>query len=133
MAMRFMMIVKCDKDSEAGMPPNEELMHAIAKLAEEEMKAGILLEQGGLLPSSAGARIRAAGGRLAVTDGPFAEAKELVGGFAILRANSKAEAIEKGKRFMQIHVDILGPDYEGELEVRQMFDPPDVAEGAPHA
>ena len=115
------------------MPPNEELMHAIAKLAEEEMKAGVLLEQGGLLPSSAGARIRAAGGRLAVTDGPFAEAKELVGGFAILRANSKAEAIEKGKRFMQIHVDILGPDYEGELEVRQMFDPPDVAEGAPHA
>ena len=60
------------------------------------------------------------GGNLNVVDGPFAEAKEVIGGFGILKANSKAEAIELGKAFMQVHVDVLGPEYEGELEIRQM-------------
>jgi hypothetical protein len=127
--MRFMMLVKANKDYEAGMPPNPELMAAIGKLSEEGMKSGLLVSNGGLLPSSKGARIRVAGGKLTVNDGPFAETKELIGGFAILEAKSKEDAIEQGSRFMQIHADILGPSYEGELEVRQMFDPADCTNG----
>lgn len=125
--MRFMTLVKADKAYEAGAPPSNELMAAIGKLSEEMMKAGVLLETGGLLPSSKGARVRVAGGKLTVTDGPFAEAKELVGGYAILQAKSKEEAIELAKRFMGVHGEVLGPSYEGECEVRQLFDPPDFA------
>lgn len=120
--MRFMMIVKADKDYEAGKPPNPELMAAIGKLSEEHARAGVLLESGGLLPSAAGARVRVSGGSLSVIDGPFSEAKELIGGFAILQAKSKQEAIELGKRFMSIHADVLGDSYQGELEIRQMMD-----------
>jgi hypothetical protein len=69
-----------------------------------------------------GAKIRAGKGKLKVTDGPFSEAKEIVGGYAVMRFNSREEAIESGKRFMQLHLDILGPSYEGELEIRQMAD-----------
>ena len=74
------------------------------------------------MPSSAGARILVSGGTLRVIDGPFAEAKELIGGFAILKADSKEEAIRLGKIFMQLHIDTLGPSYESELEIRQMHD-----------
>lgn len=123
--MRFMMIVKGDRNYEAGAPPKPELMAAINKLVEEHAKAGILIDNGGLHPSSKGARVRVGGGKLAVTDGPFTEAKELVGGYAIFQIKSKSEAIELGKRFMQVHADILGPSYEGELEIRQMVDPSD--------
>jgi len=121
--MRFMMMVKADKNYEAGLPPDPKLMAAIGKHVEEEMKTGVLVGNGGLLPSSMGARVRAAGGKLSVTDGPFSEAKELIGGYAIVEAKSKAEAIELAKGFMKIHVDVLGSSYEGECEVRQMFDP----------
>ena len=120
--MRFMMIVKADKDYEAGRPPSPELMAAVGKLAEEGMKSGRVLDNGGLLPSAKGARIKVSEGKLTVTDGPFAETRELIGGFAIIRADSKQQAIEEGSRFMQLHADILGPKYEGELEVRQMFE-----------
>jgi hypothetical protein len=122
--MRFMMIVKADKDYEAGKPPSPELMQAVGKLGEELTKAGIMLDTGGLLPSRMGARIRTAKGKLAVTDGPFAETKEVIGGYAVMQVSSKEEAIELGKRFMQLHADVLGPGYEGELEIRQMFDGP---------
>ena len=118
--MRYMMLVKGNKDYEAGVPPKKELMEAIAKHGAELAKAGILLDTGGLMPSSKGARVLASGGHLNVIDGPFAEAKEVIGGFGILRANSKQDAIRLGKIFMQIHVDTLGPGYEGELEIRQM-------------
>ena len=91
-------------------------------------EAEILLESGGLLPSSKGARIQVGGGKLNVVDGPFAETKELVGGFAIMKADSRDEAIEMGKAFMQIHVDVLGPEYEGQLEIRQLMDAPNCAE-----
>jgi len=127
--MRFMMMVKADKDYEAGLPPSPELMAAIGKLTEEEIKSGVLLSNGGLLPSSQGARIRVEGGKLTVTDGPFAETKELIGGYAIIEAKSKKEAIELGSNFMKIHADILGPSYEGECEVRQMFDAGDCGSG----
>jgi len=122
--MRFMMIVKADRDSEAGLPPNPELIAAITKMSEEAAQRGVMLGAGGLLPSSQGARIRVAGGKTSVIDGPFAETKELVGGYAIFDLKSKEEAIEAGTRFMQVHADILGPSYEGELEIRAMFDTP---------
>jgi hypothetical protein len=125
--MRFMMIVKADKNYEAGVPPSQELMAAIGKHAEQMTAAGVLLETGGLLPSSKGARIRVAAGKVTVTDGPFTEAKELIGGYAILQAKSKQEAIELGKDFMKLHAEVLGPSYEGELEVRQLADPSDFA------
>jgi hypothetical protein len=120
--MRFMMIVKADKDYEAGAPPKPELMAAIGQHAQDMIKRGKLLESGGLLPSSAGARVRVAGGKLTVVDGPFTEAKELVGGYAIMQAESRAEAIEMGKQFMKLHADVLGTSYEGELEIRQLAD-----------
>jgi len=121
--MRFMMIVKADPSYEAGGPPNPALLAAIGKLREEMTNTGVLLQSGGLLPSSKGARVRASGGKMTVTDGPFAETKELVGGFAILEAGSKDEAIRLGKKFMQVHVDVLGQAYDGTLEIRPMFDP----------
>jgi hypothetical protein len=129
--MRFMMMVKGDKRYEAGEPPDPKLMAAIQKLGEEQTRAGILLASEGLLPTSRGARVRVSGGKLTVTDGPFSEAKEVVGGYAILKAGSKQEAIELGKNFMKLHADVLGPSYEGELEIRQMFDAEDFAPRKP--
>ena len=123
--MRYMMMVKAASNYETGAPPDARLIAAIGKHAEDMTRAGVLLETEGLLPSSQGARVRAAGGKLTVTDGPFVESKELIGGYAILQASSKDEAIELGKIFMKIHVDVLGPSYEGELEIRPMFDPSD--------
>ena len=120
--MRYMMMVKANKDYEAGNPPKKELIEAIAKHGAELAKAGILLDTGGLMPTSKGARILASGGNLNVIDGPFSEAKEVIGGFGILKADSKEEAIRLGRIFMQIHIDALGPGYEGELEIRQMHD-----------
>ncbi|HVO90678.1 MAG TPA: YciI family protein [Casimicrobiaceae bacterium] len=120
--MRFMMMVKAGRDYEAGVPPKPELIQAIEALSEKLRKAGALLETGGLLPSSKGARVRASGGRVSVTDGPFTETKELVGGYAIVEAASREEAIALGRQFMQIHAEVLGPSYDGECEIRQMFD-----------
>jgi hypothetical protein len=127
--MRFMVMVKADKDFEAGLPPKPELLAAIGKLSHDMVKAGVLLETGGLLPSSRGARVRASGGKLSVTDGPFAETKELVGGYAILQAKSRDEAVELGKQFMEVHVTVLGSSYDGECEIRQLFDASDCAPG----
>jgi hypothetical protein len=128
--MRFMMMVKADNDYEAGLPPKPDLLAAIGKLSHDMTQAGVLLESGGLLPSSRGARVRASGGKLSVTDGPFVETKELVGGYAIVEAKSREEAVELGKRFMEVHVKVLGSSYDGECEVRQLFDPADCAQGA---
>ncbi|HEX9277837.1 MAG TPA: YciI family protein [Casimicrobiaceae bacterium] len=125
--MRFMMMVKADKDYEAGLPPKPELIAAIGKLSQDMAKAGVLLDTGGLLPSSRGARVRVSGGKLSVIDGPFTETKELVGGYAIVQAKSREEAIELGKQFMELHAKVLGPSYNGECEVRQLFDGADCA------
>jgi hypothetical protein len=121
--MRFMAMVKATKESEAGAPPDPALMAAIGKLTEESMTLGAIIEVGGLLPSSTGARVRTSGGKVTVTDGPFTEFKELIGGYAILEARSLAEAIEYGRRFMQVHLDVLGADYEGECEIRPFGHP----------
>ena len=118
--MRFISMVKT---AEAG-PPGPALMGAIGKLAQEMAQSGVLAEMGGLLPSARGARMRLARGGITVTDGPFTESKELVGGYAIFDVRSKAEAIELGRRFLSVHADILGPEYEMELELRELFDPP---------
>jgi hypothetical protein len=118
--MRFMMMVKADKNYEAGVPPSPELMAAIGKLGEEAAKAGELVEMGGLLPSAKGARVRLAGGKMVVVDGPFSEAKELIGGYAIFRLASKEQAIEKAKEFLKAHEQVLGPSYAGEIEVREL-------------
>ena len=128
--MRFMMMIKADKNYEAGMPPSPELMAAMGKYTEDMKKSGALLATGGLLPSSQGSRIKVSGGKLAVIDGPFAETKELIGGFAIVQAKSKAEALEMAQSFMQLHRDVLGPSWEGECEIRPMFDAADCASQA---
>lgn len=133
--MKYIAMVMLDRNSdanreyEAGMPTDPKFEAAMGKYMEEMTKAGVLLGAAGLLPLSKGARVRAAGGKLTVTDGPFIESKELVGGYAILRAKSKEEAIELGKSFMKLHLETLGPSHEGTVEVRPIFDPAD-CEGA---
>src|SRR5205823_7760093 len=96
--MRFMMIVKANKDSEAGKMPSEELLSAMGKYNEELMKAGVLLDLAGLQPSSKGARVKFSGGKRTVIDGPFTEAKELIGGYWVIQVKSREEAIEWAKR-----------------------------------
>jgi hypothetical protein len=125
--MRFMMIVKCTVDSEAGRPPDPRLMAATAESAKELMQAGVMILTGGLAPTSQGVRIHVDKGKLTQIDGPFAESTELVGGFAIFEVKSKEEAIQHGRRFMAMHQELLGPDYQGQLEIRQMFGHEDFA------
>ena len=110
--MRFLSIYKT---AERSVPPSQEEMAKMGKLVEEGMKAGFLLAVEGCLPSTLGARVRLSNGRLTVSDGPFTESKELIGGLAILRANSKAEAIEIAKQFLRQAGD-------GECELRQLYE-----------
>src|SRR5438445_3881736 len=110
--MKFLSLYK---SQERGVPPTQEEMNKMGKLIEEGMKAGWLVATEGCLPSALGARVRRSDGKLSVTDGPFTEAKEVVGGFAILRANSKQEAIQLAKDFLQV----VG---EGECELRQIYE-----------
>jgi len=114
------------KHAEKQGPPPKQLMDAIAKLAEEETKAGTMLGSGGLAPTAQGARVRLSEGRVTVTDGPFAETKEVVGGYAQFELKSKEEAVESAVRFMELHKKHW-PGWEGETEVRQMFGPEDIA------
>ena len=120
--MRFMVIVKANKDSEAGIMPSEELLGAMAKFNEEMVKAGIMLDGAGLQPSSKGARIRIDGNKRTVVDGPFAETKELVAGYWIIQVKSKQEAIEWMKRVPNPH------NEGGEIEIRQLFELEDFGE-----
>jgi hypothetical protein len=115
--MRFMMIVKAP---ELTVPPPKELLDAMDKLIEETMKAGEIIETGGLAPTAAGSRVRLTGGKLTVIDGPFTEAKEVLGGYALFELKSKEEAIERSRRFMDLHR-IHWPGWEGECEIRQVF------------
>jgi hypothetical protein len=128
--MRFMLMVKADDRYEAGAPPAPELVQAIQALSQKLAATGKLVANGGLMPSAAGARVRASGGTVRETDGPFAETKELIGGFAIVDVGSKAEAVALAREFMAAHVRVLGPSYEGECEVRRMFEGNDC--GATH-
>ncbi|HET9698250.1 MAG TPA: YciI family protein [Terriglobales bacterium] len=111
--MRFLSIYKT---AERTSPPTQEEMSRMGQLIEEGMKAGWLLGTEGCLPSALGVRVRRAGEKVTVTDGPFAETRELVGGFAILKTSSKAEAVELARKFLQV----AG---EGECELRQLYEP----------
>ena len=117
--MRFMAMIKATKDYEAGRPPSPELIAAMSKLAEDERRIGIFEMGGGLLPSSQGHKVTMRGGKVAVTDGPFAETKEVIGGFAILNYDSHEAAIEGAKRVMKIHADAGVTELE--IEIRPMF------------
>ena len=114
--MRFMVIVKADKDSEAGVLPSRELLAEMGKYNEELAKAGVMLAGEGLQASSKGARVRFSGNKRTVIDGPFAETKELVAGFWLWQVRSKEEAIEWLKR---------APFRDGEVEIRQVFEADD--------
>jgi hypothetical protein len=120
--MRFMVMVKATKDSEAGNMPSEELLSAMAKYNEELVKAGIMLDGNGLQPSSKGARVRFSGANRAVIDGPFAETKELVAGYWLWQCKSLAEAIEWVKRCPN------PMNEDSEIEVRQVFELEDFGE-----
>ena len=120
--MRFMVIVKANKDSEAGVMPSEELLTEMGNFNEELVKAGVMLAGEGLHPSSKGVRVKFSGDKRTVIDGPFAETKELVAGFWLWQVKSKEEAIEWAKR-------CPNPTNEGgELEIRQVFEAEDFGE-----
>ena len=114
--MRFMILVKADKNSEAGILPDQEILTAMGKYNEELAQAGVLLAAEGLHPSAKGARVRFSGGQRTVIDGPFAETKELIAGFWLWQVQSKEEAIEWVKRC---------PMEEAEIEIRQVFEAED--------
>jgi hypothetical protein len=117
--MRFMILVKADADTEAGVLPSEELLTAMGRYNEELVKAGVLLAGEGLHPSSKGARVRFSGGRTTVIDGPFAETKELIAGFWLIQVRSRDEAIEWVKRVP------TNPEVDEEIEIRQVFEADD--------
>ncbi|HEU4938280.1 MAG TPA: YciI family protein [Vicinamibacterales bacterium] len=118
--MRFMILVKATKDSEAGIMPDKKLLADMGKFNEELVKAGVMLDGEGLHPSSKGARVRFSGAKRTVYDGPFPETKELVAGFWIWRVESKEEAIEWVKKCPNPM-----PNVESEIEIRQIFEAED--------
>ena len=119
--MRFMTLVKSTENSG---PPPPALMEAITKLSEEASTGGSLLEAGGLAPTAMSNRVRLSKGKVLVLDGPFAETKEVVGGYAIFEVNSKQEMIDATIKFMELHREHW-PGWEGETEIRQVFGPDD--------
>jgi hypothetical protein len=120
-AMRFMMMVKSAENK--GAPPKG-FMEVMAKLGEEAVKDGTMVVSGGLAATAASTRVRLSKGQITAIDGPFTEAKEVVGGFAILEYKSKEEALESAKRFIELHKKHW-PGWEGETEVRQLLGPED--------
>ena len=117
--MRVMVIIKANKESEAGIMPSEQLLNAMGKFNEELMNAGVMLAGEGLHPSSKAKRIKFSGGNRIVTDGPFAETRELIAGFWIWKVNSMEEAMEWA---MRIPNDPERPDVDGEIDIRPIFD-----------
>jgi hypothetical protein len=122
--MRFMIIVKATKDSEAGARPPEALFAEMATYHEELQKAGVLLDASGLQPSSKGWRVKYSGSKRTVIDGPFTESKELIAGYTLIRVKSREEAMEWARRFPNP----AGDGKEGEIEVRQLFELDDFGE-----
>jgi len=120
--MRFMILVKADKDSEAGVLPDQKILAEMGKFNEELVKAGVMLAGEGLHPSSKGVRVKFSAGKRIVTDGPFAETRELVAGFWLWQVRSKEEAIEWLKR---------APFEDTEVEIRQVFETEDFAPSDP--
>jgi len=121
--MRFMYIVTSPK---GHMMPNPALMEAINKISEREIKAGRMIDNGGLMPVATGAQVKIADQKLSVIDGPFVEAKEVIGGYAIFELRDKEEAVAMGKEFMQLHLEHM-PEWEGTCEVRAFMTMPPCA------
>ena len=115
--MRFMSFIT----SAHSGPPTPELLEAMNKLADREIKTGRMIDSGGLMPLAAGAQVRIADGKLSVVDGPFVEAKEVIGGYAIFEFRNKEEAVASAVEFMQLHKDLM-PGWEGTCEVRAFAD-----------
>jgi hypothetical protein len=120
--MQFLMLIKVanDADYEAGKGPSPELEAAMGELMGEWSKSGAMVSAAGLKPPSQGVRVRLSPGEVLVTDGPFTESKEVVGGFFLLEAKDKATAVEMTRRFVDLHLRILGPSFHLECEVRQV-------------
>ncbi len=119
--MRYMTIVSGPENFAASGPPPAALIEAIDKLTEEGTKSGKMLSFGGLKPTSEGVRIRSSKGTLVTTDGPFTEAKEVIGGFSIINYESKEEAVEDAMKFMELHR-LHWPSWEGVVEIRLMYE-----------
>jgi hypothetical protein len=117
--MRFLMLVK---HGENPGPPPKVFLEAMAKLGEDAAKSGTMIASGGLVPISKSTRVRLSGGRVSAIDGPYSEAKEVVGGFAMFELKSKEEALEGAKNFMELHKKYW-PGWEGETEIRQVLGP----------
>jgi hypothetical protein len=116
--MRFLILVKASKDSEAGAMPEEKMIASMVTYHEELMRAGVLLDASGLKPSAQGWRVRYSGGKRTVLDGPFTEAKELIAGYTLIQVKSREEAIEWSRRFPNP----VGEGADAEIEVRPLFE-----------
>ena len=119
--MKYLTFIRHSESYRASSPP-QALMEAMGKFVEKSLKDGTLVDTGGLPPSKDGVRVRLKNGKITVTDGPFSESKEVIGGFAILQTASKAEAVRIATEFMELHRKHW-PEFEGESELRPMFDP----------
>ena len=119
--MKYLTFIR-HPESQRESPPPQALLKAMGKFVERSLKDGTLVDTGGLLPSKDGVRVRLANGKITVTDGPFAESKEVIGGWAILNVATKADAVRIATEFMELHRKYW-PGFEGESEVRPMFDP----------
>lgn len=122
--MRYMIIVKGSESLAESGPPPAALFEAIERLSEEMSKNGTLVSFGGLHPTSSGARMRITNGKLVTTDGPFTEAKEVIGGFSIINVASREEAMEQARTFMELHR-VHWPSWQGEIEIRQLYEQED--------
>ena len=119
--MKYLTFIRHSESYRESAPP-QALMEAMGRFVQQSLKDGTLVDTGGLLPSKDGARVRLARGKITVTDGPFTETKEVIGGWAILKVDSRAEAIRIATEFMELHRKYW-PEFEGESELRPMFDP----------
>ncbi len=119
--MRYLTFIRHSESFRESGPP-QALLKAMGEFVQKSLKDGTLVETGGLLPSKEGARIRVSKGKITVTDGPFTESKEVIGGWAILECKSREEALRVAKEFMELHHEHW-PEFEGESEIRPMFDP----------
>jgi hypothetical protein len=120
--MQFLMLIKIanNADYESGNPPPDNLQAAMGELMGKWSEAGAMVSAAGLKPTSQGARVRTTGGQVTVSDGPFSEAKEVVGGFFVLEVKNKAAAVEMTRRFAELHLEVLGKDFQLECELRAM-------------
>ncbi len=127
--MRYMIIVSGSENLAESGPPPASLMEAIDKLSEEAARKGTLVSFGGLHPTSSGARMRLTKGEIVTTDGPFTEAKEVIGGFSILNVASREEALAEARTFMELHR-LHWPTWQGQIEIRRMYEQEDDVQAA---